>query len=129
MSRWTRLLQSARLEIVVVSFVGASAVLLFCWCCGSKMSLFQGIFKFTDGRKLPAEFRRLTQSRKGTGSAMADLVGELDGQENVMRTNVKAKKNIQEGYARADSLDKQKLKKYVKALAQEAKLYRNARME
>ena len=60
---------------------------------------------------------------------MADLVGELDGQENVMRTNVKAKKNIQEGYARADSLDKQKLKKYVKALAQEAKLYRNARME
>ena len=51
--------------------------------------------------------------------------GELD----VMKSNVRSKKNNQEGYVRADSLDKQQLKKYVKALAQEAKLYRNARMK
>ena len=46
-----------------------------------------------------------------------------------MKSNVRSKKNNQEGYVRADSLDKQQLKKYVKALAQEAKLYRNARMK
>ena len=56
-------------------------------------------------------------------------MGELDGQVNVIKSNVRSKKNIQEGYVRADSLDKQQLKKYVKALAQEAKLYRNARMK
>ena len=56
-------------------------------------------------------------------------MGELDGQVNVIKSNVRSKKNIQEGYARADSLDKQQLKKYVKALARDAKLFRNVRME
>ena len=40
---------------------------------------------------------------------------------------VGARKVVSGHYARADSLDKKKLKKYVKALATEAKLYRNAR--
>ena len=54
---------------------------------------------------------------------------ELDGQENMVKTNVKEKKAPKEGYVRADTLDKPKLRKYVKAMAQEAKLFRNARKE
>ena len=54
---------------------------------------------------------------------------ELDGQENMVETNVKAKKAPKEVYVRADTLDKPKLRKYVKAMAQEAKLFRNARKE
>ena len=54
---------------------------------------------------------------------------ELDGQESVAKSNVKTKKAPKEGYVRADTLEKPKLKKYVKALAQEAKLFRNARKE
>ena len=42
---------------------------------------------------------------------------------------MKGKKNTQEGYARADSLDIPKLKKYVRAVAKEAKLFRRARKE
>ena len=60
-------------------------------------------------RKLPPGFRALNK-----------LTGEQE-------TNVGAKKRVSEGYARADSLDKPKLKKYVKGIAKEAKLYRNAR--
>ena len=52
--------------------------------------------------------------------ALNKLTGEQE-------TNVGAKKRVSEGYARADSLDKPKLKKYVKGIATEAKLYRNAR--
>ena len=44
-------------------------------------------------------------------------------------TNVRRKKTTPEGYARADTLDNQKLRKYAKALAKEAELYRNARKE
>ena len=36
--------------------------------------------------------------------------------------------NIQVAYARKDTVDKSKLKKYVKSVATEAKLYRSARM-
>ena len=46
-----------------------------------------------------------------------------------MMANERKKKAIPEGYERADTLDKVKLKKYVKALAKEAELYRNARQE
>ena len=101
------------------------------WCEFSSLncvSFVKGIFKFTAGRKLPPGFRRLKQSSKAAAGSV-EGVGEMDGQVNVMKSNVRSKKNIQEGYVRADSLDKQQLKKYVKALAQEAKLYRNARME
>ena len=97
------------------------------WCEFSSLncvSFVKGIFKFTAGRKLPPGFRRLKQSSKAAAGSV-EGVGELD----VMKSNVRSKKNNQEGYVRADSLDKQQLKKYVKALAQEAKLYRNARME
>ena len=52
-----------------------------------------------------------------------------DGGDMMAKTNVRRKKAIQEGYERADTLDKVKLKKYVKALAKEAELYRNARQE
>ena len=97
------------------------------WCEFSSLncvSFAKGIFKFTAGRKLPPGFRRLKQSSKAAAGSV-EGVGELD----VMKSNVRSKKNNQEGYVRADSLDKQQLKKYVKALAQEAKLYRNARMK
>ena len=97
------------------------------WCEFSSLncvSFAKGIFKFTAGRKLPTGFRRLKQSSKAAAGSV-EGVGELD----VMKSNVRSKKNNQEGYVRADSLDKQQLKKYVKALAQEAKLYRNARMK
>ena len=97
------------------------------WCEFSSLnciSFVKGIFKFTAGRKLPPGFRRLKQSSKAAAGSV-EGVGELD----VMKSNVRSKKNNQEGYVRADSLDKQQLKKYVKALAQEAKLYRNARMK
>ena len=106
-------------------------LLLFCIAVVSSLncvSFSKGIFKFTAGRKLPTGFRRLKQSSKATAESV-EGVGELDGQVNVIKSNVRSKKNIQEGYARADSLDKQQLKKYVKALAREAKLFRNARME
>ena len=53
--------------------------------------------------------------------------GAVDGED--MMANVRKKKAIPEGYERADTLDKVKLKKYVKALAKEAELYRNARQE
>ena len=66
----------------------------------------------------------MKQSSKAAAGSV-EGVGELD----VMKSNVRSKKNNQEGYVRADSLDKQQLKKYVKALAQEAKLYRNARLK
>ena len=87
------------------------------------------MFKFADGRKLPPGFRSLRKGNEGARSEMATLGEELDGQENVAKTNVKAKKAPKEGYVRADTLEKPKLKKYVKALAQEAKLVRNARKE
>ena len=101
--------------------------MLLLWCEFSSLnciSFVKGIFKFTAGRKLPPGFRRLKQSSKAAAGSV-EGVGELD----VMKSNVRSKKNNQEGYVRADSLDKQQLKKYVKALAQEAKLYRNARMK
>ena len=71
----------------------------------------------------------MRKGNEGARSEMATLGEELDGQENVAKTNVKAKKAPKEGYVRADTLEKPKLKKYVKALAQEAKLFRNARKE
>ena len=86
------------------------------WCEFSSLncvSFAKGIFKFTAGRKLPTGFRRLKQRSKATAESV-EGVGELDGQVNVIKSNVRSKKNIQEGYARADSLDKQQLKKYVK---------------
>ena len=71
----------------------------------TKCHFFQGMFKFTDGRQLPPDYRNL----KSAGGAVG------------------ARKVVSGHYARADSLDKKKLKKYVKALATEAKLNRNAR--
>ena len=130
MIRWTKLFQSARWDIFVI-FGCCCYVLLLLWCEFSSLncvSFVKGIFKFTAGRKLPTGFRRLKQSSKATDESV-EGVGELDGQVNVIKSNVRSKKNIQEGYARADSLDKQQLKKYVKALAREAKLFRNARMK
>ena len=58
------------------------------------------MFKFKDGRQLPPDYRNL----KSAGGAVG------------------ARKVVSGHYARADSLDKKKLKKYVKALATEAKL-------
>ena len=69
------------------------------------MPFFQGMFKFTDGRQLPPDYRNL----KSAG-------GDVGG-----------RKVVSGHYARADSLDKKKLKKYAKALATEAKFHRNAR--
>ena len=87
---------------------------------------FQEVFKFTEGRKLPTGFRKLKKGKEGEGGEIGE---EVDGQENVVESNVKGKKNTQEGYARADSLDIPKLKKYVRAVAKEAKLFRRARKE
>ena len=87
---------------------------------------FQEVFKFTEGRKLPPGFRNLKKGKEGEGGEIGE---EEDGQENVVESNVRGKKNTQEGYARADSLDIPKLKKYVKAVAKEAKLFRRARKE
>ena len=87
---------------------------------------FQEVFKFTEGRKLPRGFRNLKKGKEGEGGEIGE---EEDGQENVVESNVRGKKKTQEGYARADSLDIPKLKKYVKAVAKEAKLFRRARKE
>ena len=62
----------------------------------------QGLFKYTEGRKLPADFARV-----GGGKA--------------------TKRTVPEGYVRADSLDKKKLQKYIKGVATEAELHRDAR--
>ena len=56
----------------------------------------QGLFKYTKGRKLPADFARV-----GGGKA-------------------KKGRTVPEGYVRADSLDKKKLQKYIKGVATEA---------
>ena len=107
-------------------------VVLYCCCFGVNFPL-----------SIASLLLRAFSSSQRGGSCQQDLggwsskvtaesvegVGELDGQVNVIKSNVRSKKNIQEGYAGADSLDKQQLKKYVKALAREAKLFRNARME
>ena len=82
-----------------------------------------------DGRKLPPGFRRLKKRDEGARIEMGEVEEELDGHENVVKTNLKAKNASNEGYVRAETLEKQKLKKYVKSLAQEAKLFRNARKE
>ena len=63
----------------------------------------QGLFKYTEGRKLPADFARV-----GGGKA-------------------KKGRTVPEGYVRADSLDKKKLQKYIKGVATEAELHRDAR--
>ena len=52
-----------------------------------------------------------------------------NGGDMMAKTNVRRKKAIQEGYERADTLDKVKLRKCIKAIAKEAELYRNARKE
>ena len=67
-----------------------------------------------------------TRANKGRSD---NAVGEEYGEDTVVKTHVRQRKVITEGYVRADSLDKVKLKKYVKALAKEAEHYRNARKE
>ena len=66
------------------------------------------------------------EGKEGEGGEIGE---EEDGQENVVESNLRGKKRTQDGYARADSLDIPKLKKYVKAVAKEAKLFRRARKE
>ena len=70
-----------------------------------------------------------TDKVKASEGELGKARGELDGEDMVAKPNVRRKKAIPEGYARADSLDKQKLRKYIKAVAKEAELYRNARKE
>ena len=66
----------------------------------------------------------MNQRDKGNDGQVDKALGEL-----MAMTNVRRKKTTPEGYARADTLDNQKLRKYAKALAKEAELYRNARKE
>ena len=66
----------------------------------------------------------MNQRNKGNDGQVDNARGEP-----MAMTNVRRKKTTPEGYARADTLDKQKLRKYAKALAKEAELYRNARKE
>ena len=68
-SKWSSLSQNARFHL--------------------QMPFFQGMFKFTDGRQLPPDYRNL----KSAG-------GDVGG-----------RKVVSGHYARADSLDKEKLKK------------------
>ena len=66
----------------------------------------------------------MNQRNKGNDGQVDNARGEP-----MAMTNVRRKKTTPEGYARADTLDNQKLRKYAKALAKEAELYRNARKE
>ena len=69
----------------------------------------------------------MKKSKDGARSELGEDLSGPSGQENVVKPS--AKKTPKEGYLRSDTLDKPKLKKYIKALAREAKLFRNARKE
>ena len=75
---------------------------------------------------MPAGFRKLGKNEMESGDA-AMMVRDADTGELQTQAKVGRKKCIPEGYVRADALDKKKLRKYVKALATEAELYRKAR--
>ena len=54
--------------------------------------------------------------------------GEQVGRDELTKNILLTWQDIQVAYARKDTVDKSKLKKYVKSVATEAKLYRSARM-
>ena len=76
------------------------------------------MFKFTSGRKLPAGFN---QKKNKADEEQVEC-------DELTKINLLTWQNIQVAYARRDAVDKSKLKKYVKSVATEAKLYRSARM-
>ena len=87
--------------------------------------LHQGAYKFCDGRRLPSGFRNIKQGNEGgeTGDPQAAV------QDPEVMARGQARRAKKEGYTRCDTLDIAKLKKYIKSVAKEAKLFRDARQE
>ena len=83
----------------------------------------QGAYKFCDGRRLPSGFRKLNQKSAEAGDPHAVV------QEPEMVAKGRTKKAEKGGYTRCDTLDRAKLEKYIKSVAMEAKLFRDARKE
>ena len=91
----------------------------------------QVAYKFSDGRRLPTGFRKLRQEKKNSGGRLdggvGDDLGEPVGPESIARG--RGRKAERDGYTRSDNLDRAKLEKYIKSVALEAKLFREARKE
>ena len=103
-----------------------------------KYFLHKGLYKYKEGRKLPAGFRKPKGKKEKEGDTEDGVetedggeTGEEVGQGGTSTDGKKKKKKkaALEGYCRADRIELDKLKKYIQGVSKEVLLYRRARQQ